>query len=64
METTITDGELFIKGAPEVVIGMCDTFNKISKDDAFSVLKNIKLRECVLLLLLTKKKEVLHYKPL
>lgn len=39
METTTTDGELFIKGAPEVVIGMCDTFNKISKDDAFSVLK-------------------------
>ena len=39
METTITDGELFIKCAPEVVIGMCDTFNKISKDDAFSVLK-------------------------
>lgn len=39
METTTTDGELFIKGAPEVVIGMCDTFKKISKDDAFSVLK-------------------------
>ena len=39
METETTDGELFIKGAPEVVIGICDTFNKISKDDAFSVLK-------------------------
>lgn len=39
METETTDGELFIKGAPEVVIGICDTFNKISKDDAFSILK-------------------------
>ena len=39
METETTDGELFIKGAPEVVIGICDTFNIISKDDAFSVLK-------------------------
>ncbi|WP_321979509.1 hypothetical protein [Prevotella sp.] len=44
METTTTDGELFIKGAPEVVIGMCDTFNKISKDDAFSVLKEYKAK--------------------
>lgn len=44
METTTTDGELFIKGAPEVVIGMYDTFNKISKDDAFSVLKEYKAK--------------------
>lgn len=39
METSTAEGELFIKGAPEIVIGMCDTFSSFSKDDALSILK-------------------------
>lgn len=39
METTTSRGELFIKGAPEVVIGMCDEFGTIDKKHSLDILK-------------------------
>ena len=39
METTTAEGERFIKGAPEVVIEMCDDFSLLNKDEALALLK-------------------------
>lgn len=40
METSTEDGGLFIKGAPEVVIGMCDDYTLLPKENALAVLKD------------------------
>lgn len=39
METVTADGYRFVKGAPEVVIDMCDDFGSIKKDNILSKLK-------------------------
>lgn len=38
METTTVEGERFVKGAPEVVIGLCDDFGVIDKQQALTLL--------------------------
>ena len=40
METTTAEGERFVKGAPEVVIGMCDDFGAVDKQQALSQLRS------------------------
>lgn len=39
METVTADGYRFVKGAPEIVIDMCDDFGSIKKDNILSKLK-------------------------
>lgn len=39
METVTTDGYRFVKGAPEVVIDMCDDFGSTPKEDILNKLK-------------------------
>ena len=38
METVLTDGSRFVKGAPEIVIDMCDDFDPVKKNDTLDKL--------------------------
>lgn len=44
METSTADGEFFVKGAPEVVIEMCEDFTLLSKEEAFAKLKEFQAK--------------------
>ena len=44
METTTAEGETFIKGAPEIVIEMCEEFNTLSKEEAYAILKELQAK--------------------
>lgn len=44
METTTTDGYRYIKGAPEIVIEMCDDFGGVAKEDILDKLSGFQAK--------------------
>ena len=44
METTTAQGDTFIKGAPEIVIEMCEKFSTLNKEEAYAILKELQAK--------------------